>query len=109
MQFFPPLDVNPGQASLTNSGFEYAEPRTDQDFSGVSVKPDEAAGRLADPKPSEPASPAVREPDVTEVSAREHGGVDEDAGRQVAPGAGEHGSERSEEAREEKASRRGRA
>ncbi len=102
MQFFPPLDVNPGQASLTNSGFGHAEPRRDQDFSGVLSNQMERHD-ASNPNPSEPASPAVRGSDVP--PAREHGGVDEDAGRPVASGAGERGSERSEEAREEKASR----
>ena len=100
MQFFPPLDVNPGQASLTNSGFAQAEPKRDQEFSGVLSNQMERQ-EASDPKPSEPASPAVQEPDGPPV--RDHGAADDDAGRRAASGAVDHGSERSEEAREEKA------
>ena len=100
MQFFPPLDVNPGQASLANFGFAHAEPRTDQDFSGVLSNQMERQD-VPDPKPSEPASPAVQEPEGPPPS--EHGAVGEDTGRRAASGAGDDGFERSEEAREDTA------
>jgi len=80
MQFFPSLDVNPGQAFSANSGSGYVEPKTDQDFSDVlSRQMDRHEPRAAEP--AEPAPSGAQEP--AEPAHREHASTGDDAARET--------------------------